>query len=160
MFSSNFDSKISNEPETGDNRDREHGKICEESECEDATGNSDGRKQQMSDERKNDKTSDDICDKNEKDSSLFDDNHRQAFFAELEEITKTCKVPVENGQWGYLFSDSEEDEDPGDDNGNDEDENDEMTGDDEETTDSEFYDTDLDEPPPKSSAEGQYIVFI
>lgn len=35
-----------------------------------------------------------------------------------------------------------------------------MTGDDRETTDSEFYDTDLDEPPPKSSMEGQYIVFI
>lgn len=122
MFSSNFDSKISNESETGDDRDREHGKICEKSESEDATGNSDGRKQQMSDERKNDKTSDDICDKNEKDSSLFDDNHCQAFFAELEEITKTCKVPVENRQWGYLFSDSEEDEDPGEDNGNDEDE--------------------------------------
>lgn len=158
MFHSKFDSNISNESETGDDVDREHSKKSEESESEDATGSSDGRKQQMGDERENDKTSDDICDKTEKDSPLSGDNPCRTFFEELDEITKKCKVPVESRQWGYLFSDSEEDEATEEQSG-DEDEYDEMTGDDKETTDSEFYDTDLDDPPPKPSTEGKKTVY-
>lgn len=64
----------------------------------------------MGDERENDKISDDICDKIEKDSLLFGDNFCWIFFEELDEIMKKCKVLVESRQWGYLFSDFEEDE--------------------------------------------------
>lgn len=157
MFHSKFDSNISNESETGDDV-REHSKKSEKSESEDATGNSDRRKQEMNEERENDKTSNDICDKTEKDSPFSDDNPCRTFFEELDEITKKCKVPVENSQWGYLFSDSEEDEATEELSEN-EDEYGEMTGDDKETTDSEFYDTDLDDPPPKPSTEGKKIVY-
>lgn len=158
MFHSKFDSNISNESETGDDVDREHSKKSEKSESEDATGNSDRRKQEMNEERENDKTSDDICDKTEKDSPLSDDNPCRTFFEELDEITKKFKVPVESRQWGYLFSDSEEDEATEEQSG-DEDEYGEITGDDKETTDSEFYDTDLDDPPPKTSTEGKKIIY-
>lgn len=157
MFHSKFDSNIPNESETEDDV-REHSKESEKSESEDATGNSDRRKQEMNEERENDKTSDDICDKTEKDSPFSDDNPCRTFFEELDEITKKCQVPVENSQWGYLFSDSEEDEATEELSEN-EDEYDEMTGDDKETTDSEFYDTDLDDPPPKTSTEGKKIVY-
>lgn len=142
----------------GDDVDREHSKKSEKSESEDATGNSDGRKQEMNEERENDMTSDDICDKTEKDSPFSDENPCRTFFAELDEITKKCKVPVENRQWGYLFSDSEEDEATEELSEN-EDEYGEITGDDKETTDSEFYDTDLDDPPPKTSTEGKKVVY-
>lgn len=157
MFHSKFDSNIPNESETGDDV-REHSKESEKSGSEDATGNSDRRKQEMNEERENDKTRDDICDKTEKDSPLSGDNPCRTFFEELDEITKKCKVPVENSQWGYLFSDSEEDEATEELSEN-EDEYGEMTGDDKETTDSEFYDTDLDDPPPKTTTEGKKIVY-
>lgn len=157
MFYLKFDFNILNEFEIGDDV-REYSKESEKSESEDVIGNFDRRKQEMNEERENDKIRDDICDKIEKDSLFFDDNFCWIFFEELDEIMKKCKVFVENSQWGYLFSDFEEDEVMEELSG-DEDEYGEMMGDDKEIMDSEFYDIDLDDLLFKILLEGKKIVY-
>lgn len=142
----------------GDDVDREYSKKSEKSESEDVIGNFDGRKQEMNEERENDMISDDICDKIEKDSLFFDENFCWIFFVELDEIIKKCKVLVENRQWGYLFSDFEEDEVMEELSEN-EDEYGEIMGDDKEIMDSEFYDMDLDDLLFKILIEGKKIVY-